>query len=146
MSTAMLDTRPKQTDVSKIPIAALDCSDPALFQNDTLWPVFERLRREDPVHFFENEQYGRFWSVTKYKDIMAVDTNHHVYSSEASLGGITIRDPEEELRLPMFIAMDPPKHDEQRKVVSPIVAPENLAKLEAPFAPACKDFRLAAAQ
>lgn len=130
MSTAMLDTRPKQTDVSKIPIAALDCSDPALFQNDTLWPVFERLRREDPVHFFENEQYGRFWSVTKYKDIMAVDTNHHVYSSEASLGGITIRDPEEELRLPMFIAMDPPKHDEQRKVVSPIVAPENLAKLE----------------
>jgi cytochrome P450 len=32
--------------------------------------------------------------------------------------------------LPMFIAMDPPKHDAQRKVVSPIVAPENLAKLE----------------
>ncbi len=130
MSTSMLDTRPMQTDVSKIPVAQLDCSDPALFRDDTLWPVFERLRREDPVHFFENEQYGRFWSVTKYKDIMAVDTNHQVYSSEASLGGITIRDPEEELRLPMFIAMDPPKHDEQRKVVSPIVAPGNLAKLE----------------
>ncbi len=30
----------------------------------------------------------------------------------------------------MFIAMDPPKHDEQRKVVSPVVGPENLAKLE----------------
>ena len=30
----------------------------------------------------------------------------------------------------MFIAMDPPKHDEQRKVVQPIVAPDNLANFE----------------
>jgi cytochrome P450 len=30
----------------------------------------------------------------------------------------------------MFIAMDPPKHDVQRKTVSPIVAPDNLARLE----------------
>jgi cytochrome P450 len=30
----------------------------------------------------------------------------------------------------MFIAMDPPKHDEQRKAVSPIVAPGNLAQME----------------
>jgi cytochrome P450 len=29
----------------------------------------------------------------------------------------------------MFIAMDPPKHDEQRKAVSPIVAPGNLANM-----------------
>ena len=29
-----------------------------------------------------------------------------------------------------FIAMDPPKHDEQRRVVSPVVAPPNLAKME----------------
>jgi cytochrome P450 len=39
-------------------------------------------------------------------------------------------DPDAEFRMPMFIAMDPPKHDAQRKVVSPIVAPDNLAKLE----------------
>jgi len=30
----------------------------------------------------------------------------------------------------MFIAMDPPKHDAQRKAVSPVVAPSNLAELE----------------
>ena len=30
----------------------------------------------------------------------------------------------------MFIAMDPPKHDVQRKVVQPIVSPENLANFE----------------
>ncbi|PKQ03427.1 MAG: cytochrome P450, partial [Alphaproteobacteria bacterium HGW-Alphaproteobacteria-12] len=68
-----------------------------------------------------------YWSVTRYKDIMAVDTNHQVFSSE---GGITLRNQDEDFKLPMFIAMDPPKHDDQRKVVSPIVAPANLAKLE----------------
>jgi cytochrome P450 len=30
----------------------------------------------------------------------------------------------------MFIAMDPPKHDIQRKIVSPIVSPTNLATME----------------
>ncbi len=65
--------------------------------------------------------------MTKYKDIMAVDTNHQVFSSE---GGITMRDAPEDFRLPMFIAMDPPKHEAQRKVVNPIVAPDNLDKLE----------------
>ncbi len=47
------------------------------------------------------------------------------------LGGINIRDVPEAHRRPMFIAMDPPKHDEQRKTVSPIVAPANLAMMEA---------------
>ena len=36
--------------------------------------------------------FGPYWSVTKYNDIMAVDTNHGVFSSAAALGGITIRD------------------------------------------------------
>ena len=68
--------------------------------------------------------------MTKYNDIMTVDTSHQVYSSDAHLGGITVRNFDEDFILPMFIAMDPPKHDVQRKTVSPIVAPDNLAKLE----------------
>src|SRR5690606_9474201 len=43
---------------------------------------------------------------------------------------ITIADPEDDFQLPMFIAMDPPKHDAQRKTVSPVVAPPNLAAME----------------
>jgi cytochrome P450 len=112
------------------PLAKLNVADPALFYTNTIWPYFERLRREDPVHYCAESDYGPYWSVTKYKDIMAVDTNHQVYSSDSGYGGITIRDAPEDFRLPMFIAMDPPKHDAQRKVVSPIVAPESLAKLE----------------
>ncbi len=113
-----------------IPLDDIDVSQPELFRDNVHWPYFERLRKEAPVHYCRDSRFGPYWSVTKYNDIMAVDTNHAVFSSESTLGGITIRDQEEDFPLPMFIAMDPPKHDEQRKVVSPIVAPDNLARLE----------------
>ncbi|MCU0967047.1 MAG: cytochrome P450 [Burkholderiaceae bacterium] len=113
-----------------MPLEEIDVSKPRLFQEDTIGHYFARLRRDDPVHFTENQFYGRFWSVTKYQDIMAVDTNHGVYSSDWSQGGIGLFDAPMQERFEMFIAMDPPKHDEQRKSVSPIVAPANLASME----------------
>ena len=61
---------------------------------------------------------------------MTVEVNHQVFSSDVMLGGITVRDMPMEHRRPMFIQADPPKHDEQRKAVSPIVAPTNLAQME----------------
>jgi len=122
--------REERSPVWDMPIDKINVSQPELFRTNTFWPYFERLRREDPVHFCAESDYGPYWSVTKYNDIMAVDTNHQVYSSEATLGGITIRSQQPDFPLPMFIAMDPPKHDAQRKAVSPIVAPENLERLE----------------
>jgi cytochrome P450 len=110
------------------PLDTLDMSDPQRFADDTIWPYFARLRREAPVHRCPDSMFGPYWSITRYQDIMAIDMNHQVFSSK---GGITLSDPRsEELRTPMFIAMDPPKHDDQRKAVSPIVAPANLAKME----------------
>ena len=126
-SIAMQQARER---AASIPIDQIDLSDPELFRTDTVWPYLERLRREDPVHYRKDGKQGSFWSVTKFNDIMAVDTNHAVFSSESSLGGITLVDAPMQMRRPMFIAMDPPKHDEQRKAVSPIVAPGNLAQLE----------------
>ena len=116
-------------DAYTTPLDKIDVSDPKLYQNDVWYPYFERLRREDPVHWCQDGMYGSYWSVTKYKDIMSVETNHRTYSSEAALGGISITDRPMEYRRPSFISMDPPKHDEQRKTVSPIVAPLNLNKL-----------------
>ena len=113
-----------------LPLDAIDVSDPKLYQNDIYYPYFERLRREDPVHWTQDGMYGSFWSVTKFKDIMQVETSHQTYSSSAKLGGITITDRPIEYRRSSFISMDPPRHDEQRKVVSPIVAPANLQNME----------------
>ena len=93
-----------------------------------MWqPYFRRLRREAPVHYCKESPLGPFWSVTKHKDIIALEVNHKTFSS---LDGITLRDRPPGMELPMFIAMDPPKHDVQRKVVQPIVSPDNLANFE----------------
>ena len=108
-------------------LKTLDISRPERFRDDKVWPFFERLRKEDPVHYCPDSLNGPYWSITKYNDIMAVDTDHQRFSSEPS---IVLFDPEEDFPLPMFIAMDPPKHDVQRKTVSPIVAPNHLANLE----------------
>ncbi|MFI4975672.1 MAG: cytochrome P450 [Caulobacterales bacterium] len=112
------------------PLEDFHPGDPELFRTNTHWPWFERLRKEAPVHYCKASEFGPYWSVTRYNDIMAVDTNHQVFSSESSLGGITIRDARPDLRRPSFIAMDPPKHDAQRKTVSPIVSPHNLMNME----------------
>ena len=117
-------------DPYTIPLAEIDVSDPELFRSNRMWSYFARLRREDPVHYCPESAYGPFWSVTRYKDIMHVESNHAIFSSDVAHGGVTLRDGNAGLMLPMFIAMDPPRHDEQRKVVSPIVAPSNLARLE----------------
>jgi cytochrome P450 len=117
-------------DARTLPLHAIDVSNPRLYQDDIWHPYFARLRREDPVHWTQDGMYGSFWSVTKFKDIMQVETSHQTYSSEAKLGGITITDRPMAYRRPSFISMDPPKHDDQRKVVSPIVAPANLQNME----------------
>ncbi|HEY1934270.1 MAG TPA: cytochrome P450 [Acetobacteraceae bacterium] len=116
-------------DAWSLSLDQIDVSNPYLYQDDTWEAFFARLRRDDPVHYTRDGIYGSYWSVTKYRDIMAVDTNHKVFSSDALLGGIVIRDVPMDSRRPSFISMDPPKHDEQRKVVSPIVAPGNLQNL-----------------
>ncbi len=113
-----------------MPLDDFEMTDPELWRTDTQWPFFERLRDEDPVHYHANGRFGPYWSVTRYADIMAVDTNHAQFSSDAHLGGITAKDMDKDFILPMFIAMDPPKHDVQRKAVSGIVSPGNLANLE----------------
>jgi cytochrome P450 len=118
---------PLDSDVFRMPLDAFDVSDPKLYQDDVYYPYFARLRREDPVHYCRQSLYGPYWSVTKYKDIMQVEINHQVYSSDAA---ISILDPPKGLERQSFIAMDPPKHDEQRMVVSPAVAPNNLANME----------------
>ena len=60
------------------------------FTSDTLWPWFERLRAEDPVHYTAESEYGPYWSMTSYTDIVAGDANHAVFSSCSSHGGITL--------------------------------------------------------
>jgi cytochrome P450 len=130
MDDGSTDVRRAQRDaVYAMPLDEINPANPEIFRTDSWGPYFQRLRDEDPVHWSVSPEpdIGGFWSVTRFDDIMAVDTDHEVFSSEPT---IVLPDPAEDFTLPMFIAMDPPKHDVQRKTVSPIVAGPNLAHLE----------------
>ena len=110
------------------PIDKVDPSEAALFEHNVHHEVFRRLRREDPVHFLPDSAFGPYWSITKFQDIVTVDSNHKVFSSQPS---IVIGDPTDNFQPPMFIAMDQPKHDVQRRAAQPAVAPTQLSELEA---------------
>jgi len=112
------------------PLKDFQVADPELFRSDTLWPWFERLRAEDPVHLTEDGPNGRYWSVTRHADIIAVDSNHGVYSSSSELGGITLQDAVDSSGSTSFIGLDPPMHDAQRRAVMPMFSSESMAQLE----------------
>jgi len=120
------------------PLETLNPAWASAFRDDAHWPYFERLRAEDPVHWTPDSNYGAFWSITKYNDIMAIDTNHQVFSSAQGIGlspkrsvlpadAFVERETSDDAN--SFINMDPPGHDVQRKIVSPAVAPARLLEM-----------------
>jgi cytochrome P450 len=109
------------------PLEQIDFSDPRLLEQDAWRPYFARLREEDPVHYQAESPFGPFWSITRFDDIVAVDSNYEVFSSEPT---IIIGDLTDDMKVEQFIAMDPPKHDVQRRAAQPVVAPQNLAQME----------------
>ena len=112
------------------PLKDFNVAEVSHFTSDTHWPWFERLRREDPVHYCADSAFGPYWSVTKFHDIVAVDSNHEAFSSSSELGGIMIADAAEPNADSSFIALDPPDHDAQRKVVTPTFSTAGLAAME----------------
>ncbi|WP_293372049.1 hypothetical protein [Phenylobacterium sp.] len=112
------------------PLKDFQVAEVSHFTSDTHWPWFERLRREDPVHYCAESEYGAYWSVTKFQDIVAVDSNHEVFSSDSSRGGIMIADAFEPSEDSSFIALDPPDHDAQRRVVTPTFSTAGMAAME----------------
>lgn len=115
-------------DVSTLALAEIDLSNPFLFRQQRWQSYFKWLRDEDPVHYQANSPFGAFWSIMRYEDIVFVDKNHQLFSSEPII--LLGRQPDG-LKAEMFIAMDPPKHDIQRQAVQGAVAPKNLKEMQA---------------
>ncbi len=112
-------------DPADVPLTEIDVSNPFMNRQGKWYPYFARLREEAPVHYLADSPFGPFWSITRYADIQAVDSNPEVFSAEPY---IVLGQPP--LEIEMFIAMDPPKHDVQRKAVQGVVAPRNLKEME----------------
>ncbi len=106
----------------------LDVSRPELYRDDVWQAPFRALRETAPVYRCENSAFGPYWSVSAYKPIVEIESLPDLYSSQA--GGITIADlMEGDIKMPMFIAMDRPKHTGQRRTVAPAFTPSEMARL-----------------
>ena len=104
----------------------MDVANPALYETHSFHPLFKELRKNDPVHYCEESDFGPYWAITRYQDIVAVDMNHRVFSSAA--GGISIFDTNVGADS-SFINMDPPDHRIHRSAVTPVFNSENLAAM-----------------
>ncbi|HEY3888230.1 MAG TPA: hypothetical protein VGL73_06625, partial [Caulobacteraceae bacterium] len=128
-----------------LPLEELNPGNADRFETGAIWPVFKRLRAEDPVHFTPESEFGPYWSITRWEDIMAVDTNHGAFSSTGGIVLTNLQLAAERLKLPgertkeeqieaarrgegsSFINLDEPHHGPKRKAVSPTLAPANIA-------------------
>jgi cytochrome P450 len=130
-------TDAERAAANSIPLSEINPASAARFHDDSIWPYFERLRKEDPIHFTPKSEYGPYWSVTRWEDIMAIDKNHEVFSSVdgIALSNLEAIAEQEKVMGPRrkrsagFITMDPPDHGPRRKAVSPTVSPENIFKM-----------------
>ena len=110
-----------------LPLDQINPSDASLYQQDAQWPMFKRLREEDPVHYCANSDFGPFWSITRFDDIVEIEKDTERFSS---FPAIVLGDQDPEFLVQQFIAMDDPRHGGQRKGVTPAVSPQSLTLME----------------
>ena len=111
-------------------ITPVDVSENALYTDDSWREPFAALRATMPVSYRPDSPYGPYWSVVTHDLIQQVEIDPKTYSSSYELGNITIVDSFGEREFPNFIAMDAPRHTEQRKVVAPAFNPSQMAARE----------------
>jgi cytochrome P450 len=121
------------------PITPFDPSETGYYVNHSWEQPFADLRAKAPVSLRPESPYGPYWSVATLDLIQEVESNPDVYSSSYTLGNITIADSVGGSEFPNFIAMDRPRHTEQRKVVQPAFNPSEMARREAEIRQRTKD-------
>lgn len=60
-------------DPATMPLEDIDVSDVDLWINDAKWDYLTRLRNDAPVHYCKSSEFGPYWSITRFDDIMKVE-------------------------------------------------------------------------
>src|SRR4051812_12873969 len=99
------------------------------------YPVWQRLRDEAPLYY--NEEHD-FYALSRFADVHAASLDWQSYSSARGtvIEFIDTTPPEPETpgidaSLGMMIFMDPPRHDELRRLVSRAFTPLRVTALDA---------------
>ena len=99
-------------------LGRIDLADHDRYAYAVPYADFDRLRREDPVHWHPERSGPGFWAVTRYDDVVAVSRDTATYSSQ--IGAVALEDLDAdaiEARKSM-IDTDPPRHAQLRRLVT----------------------------
>jgi cytochrome P450 len=123
-----------QHNLSDTMVDPLDVTRPELYSDDCWHEPFAQLRAEAPIYKCEHSAFGSYWSISTYKPIVHIEALPKIFSSSWEYGGITVAGDasvllEGEVRMPMFIAMDPPQHTGQRRTVAPAFTPTEISRM-----------------
>jgi cytochrome P450 len=94
---------------------------------DDPYPVYARLRREDPFH--HNEEHD-FWVMSRHADIHAAVRSDAAYSNRMGVSLDASAWNEHAHTVMSFLAMDPPRQTRLRRLVSKGFTPRRVAALE----------------
>jgi len=92
--------------------------------------IWRRLRREDPVHWWDRTAGVPFWAITKHADIIEISKQPERFVNGKRL--VIGHEPEQRpdpVFPPTLIEMDPPKHGIYRQLVSKRFTPRYLQRL-----------------
>jgi len=86
------------------------------------YPLFKRMRSEDPVHYCES---GGYWILTRYRDVEAALRDERLSTDRTALyinqlGSLDVKEIQNFLHLisKMIAAKDPPEHTRLRKLAN----------------------------
>ena len=111
-------------------------TDPGFFVDQDPHPLWQQLRREDPVHWTEG-LVQPFWSITCYDDIVAAFSEPNLFTS--TRGVVVPSSPEMEQMTPemtgagqMMIMTDPPLHGAMRRAFNRLFLPRAVGVYDDP--------------
>ncbi|MGF1616520.1 MAG: cytochrome P450 [Acidimicrobiia bacterium] len=84
------------------------------------YPYYHRLLREQPI--YHNEELG-FWALSRFADVQSALKDWHTFSSSE---GVNLEPGFTETIGPEMLNMDPPRHDQLRRLVGGYFAKANI--------------------
>jgi cholest-4-en-3-one 26-monooxygenase len=128
--------------VTRTDLSDIDLLDPDAFVAQKHHEWFRRLRNEAPVYWYDDGDDAGFWNLVKHEDVVMVNRDSALFSSEREGTQIFSRrralemgiDPDEEEQYAgrgvIMLEMDPPKHTRYRLLVNKGFTPRMIGLLE----------------
>jgi cytochrome P450 len=106
-----------------------DITDPDVYRAGPPHATFHRLRRDDPVSWWEERDGSGFWALTRYDDIVGANRDFRTFSSAKGIR-LEEMDEEEAAARRTLMELDPPAHSHLRGLVKASFSRRTVASYE----------------